>query len=131
MKTIDKKELYENLGNFLRAKGIELKDGSYAQGIEKACSFLTDAINLGQMGLERAKQGLDRNVDRVRQVIHEKTAPKTPPTHTAAPAGSASAASAATASSSEATSPRAKASRAKPSRAPVKKSKGRKSRRGQ
>ncbi len=78
MNTIDKKELYEHLGSFLKAKGIELKDGSYAQGIEKACGFLTDAINLGQMGLERAKTGLDRRLDQVRQVIHEKTAPKKP-----------------------------------------------------
>lgn len=77
MNTIDKKELYDHLGTFLRTKGIELKDGTYAQGIEKACGFLTDAVNIGQMGLERARHGLDRKLEQVRQVIHEKTAPKT------------------------------------------------------
>jgi hypothetical protein len=94
MKTIEKKELYEHLGAFLKAKGIELTDGSYAQGIEKACGFLADAVNLGQLGFERAKAGLDRKLDQVRQTIHEKTAPKAPPPQApaaAAPTGNAAA----------------------------------------
>src|SRR6266851_1437580 len=80
MKPIQKDELYEHLGQFLKDKGIELTEGSYTKGIHAGCSLLADAINLSQAGLERAKAGLDKNLDQVRQVIHEKTAPKTPRT---------------------------------------------------
>jgi len=76
MKSLEKHELYENLTGFLKSKGIELKEGSYAQAVQKSCSLLTDAINLGQEGLERAKNKIDTKLDQVRQVIHEKTAPK-------------------------------------------------------
>src|SRR5436190_11992954 len=78
MKPIQKDELYEHLGQFLKDKGIELKEGSYTKGIHAGCSLLADAINLSQTGLERAKDGFDRKLDQVRQVIHEKTAPKKP-----------------------------------------------------
>jgi hypothetical protein len=85
MKPIEKDELYQNLNGFLKTKGIELKEGSYAHGIQKSCGLLADAINLGHQGFERAKVGIDSKLDRMRQVIHEKTAPKP-----AAPAPSAS-----------------------------------------
>ena len=78
MKPLSKDELFENLSGFLKAKGIELTDGSYANGIRKSCSILADVINLGQQGLEKAKSGLDQKVHQMRQVIHEKTAPKPP-----------------------------------------------------
>ncbi len=81
MKAIDKNELYENLRGFLKAKGVTLEEGSYAHGIRNACSFLTDAINLGQKGVGRAKVEINAKVNQVRQVIHEKTAPRS----TAAP----------------------------------------------
>jgi len=88
MKQLDKNELYEHLTGFLKNKGIELKEGTYAQGIQKSCSLLSDAINLGQEGLERAKHGIDKKLDQMRQVIHEKTAPKssTPPRQSPRPA---------------------------------------------
>jgi hypothetical protein len=86
MKPIDKDELYQNLSSFLKTKGIELTDGSYAHGIQKSCSLLADAINLGQQGFERAKTEVDKRLDQMRQVIHEKTAPKPPPTAQAPPA---------------------------------------------
>src|SRR5215471_16310953 len=76
MKRIDKQELYQHLSGFLKSKGIELTEGSYAVGIKKSCSFLADAINLSQQGIERARTEVDKNVDKLRQVIHEKTAPK-------------------------------------------------------
>jgi hypothetical protein len=79
MKTIKKDELYRHVGRFLKSKGIELTEGSYTKGIHAGCSMLADAINLSQNGIQRAKDGLDRNLDKVRQVIHEKTAPKTGP----------------------------------------------------
>ena len=77
MKPLNQNELYENLCGFLKGKGIELQEGSYARGIQKSCSLLSDAINLGQQGLGRAKTGIDKKLDQMRQVIHEKTAPKT------------------------------------------------------
>jgi hypothetical protein len=79
MNPLEKDELYQNLSGFLKNKGIELKDGSYAQGIQKSCNLLSEAINLGQQGLDRAKTGIDKKLDQMRQVIHEKTAPKSPP----------------------------------------------------
>jgi hypothetical protein len=79
MKPIQKDELYDHLAQFLKAKGIEMKDGSYPKAVQKGCSILADAINLSQKGLEEAKARIDRNLDRMRQVIHEKTAPKKAP----------------------------------------------------
>src|SRR5437763_9237282 len=78
MKQIQKEELYENLSQFLKEKGVELKESPYTKGIHAGCSMLADAINLSQAGLERARAGLERGMDQVRQVIHEKTAPKPP-----------------------------------------------------
>ena len=77
MKPIQKQELYKHLSEFLKNKGVVLKEGSYTRGIHAGCSLLADAINLSQAGFERAKAGLDKKVDQVRQVIHAKTAPKT------------------------------------------------------
>jgi hypothetical protein len=84
MNPIQKDELYENISQFLKNKGIELTEGSYTKGIHAGCSLLADAINLSQTGIERAKTGLERKLEQVRQVIHEKTAPK-PPVFTTPP----------------------------------------------
>jgi len=80
MKSLEQNEIFQNLSNFLKTRGIELKDGSYAQGIQKSCSLLTDAINLGQQSWERARVEVDKSLDQVRQTIHAKTAPKKPKT---------------------------------------------------
>ena len=79
MKSIQKDELYEHVSQFLKAKGIEMKEGSYPKGIQKGCSILADAINLSQKGITQAKAQIDKNLDRMRQVIHQKTAPRTAP----------------------------------------------------
>jgi len=84
MNPIQKDELYENISQFLKNKGIDLKEGSYTKGIHAGCSLLADAINLSQTGIERAKTGIEKKLDKVRQVIHEKTAPK-PPVATSPP----------------------------------------------
>jgi hypothetical protein len=76
MKPIQKDELYQHLSGFLKAKGVEMKDGSYPKAVQKGCSILADAINLSQKGITQAKVQIDKNLDRMRQVIHEKTAPK-------------------------------------------------------
>src|ERR1051325_1565852 len=84
MNPIREDELYENISEFLRNKGIELKEGSYTKGIHAGCSLLADAINLSQTGIERAKTGIEKSLEQVRQGIHEKTAPK-PPVFTTQP----------------------------------------------
>ena len=92
MKPIEKDELFNHLSGFLKTRGIELTEGSYSNGIQKTCSVMADAINLGQQGLDRAKVGIDKKLDQMRQVIHEKTAPKTsaaPPKADATKAGAA------------------------------------------
>jgi hypothetical protein len=85
MNPIQKDELYDNISQFLKNKGIDLKEGSYTKGIHAGCSLLADAINLSQTGLERAKTGIEKKFDKVRQVIHEKTAPKPPVSATPPP----------------------------------------------
>src|SRR5258708_24575125 len=89
MKPINKDELYEHLSQFLRSRGVELKQGSYSQGIQKGCGLLTETINLGQRGVKIAKVELDKKLSQVRQVIHEKTAPKSARTGPAPAASSA------------------------------------------
>ncbi len=79
MKPIEKNEIYAHLNDFLKNRGIELKSGSYANGIQKGCSLLADAINLSQQGLSRAKVEIDGKLDQMRQAIHEKTAPAAKP----------------------------------------------------
>ena len=76
MKTIEKEEMFAHVSQFLKGKGIELKDGSYVRGIQKSCGILTDAINLSQQGLERARSEIEKRMDRMRGIIHEKTAPR-------------------------------------------------------
>ncbi len=99
MKPINKDEIYEHLNSFLKSRGIELKDGSYARGIQQTCDFLADSINLGQEGMQRAKAEFDKNMDRMRQVIHERTAPNRPAAE--APPRKAKTASAANSTSSK------------------------------
>jgi hypothetical protein len=77
MNKIDKQELYSHLSQFLKAKGVELQEGSYTRRIQHGCSILADTVNLSQQAFEKAKTVMDKRLDRMRQVIHEKTAPKT------------------------------------------------------
>jgi hypothetical protein len=44
MNTIEKDELYDNLRQFLKDKGVELQEGSYAQTIQKSCRILADVL---------------------------------------------------------------------------------------
>lgn len=79
MKTIKKDELFESLGDFLKLKGVELKDGDYAQRIRQGCNLLTDAINGTQKTVRQARVEVDKKLDQLRQSLHEATAPKPPP----------------------------------------------------
>ena len=76
MSDIKKEEMFGNLKNFLKSKGIEVQEGSYADGIRKGCEILTDTVNMSQRAFDRAKVAVDKGLDQVRQTVHEKTAPK-------------------------------------------------------
>jgi hypothetical protein len=76
MKPLEQDELYQHLSGFLKNKGVELKEGGYTRAIQKSCGLLVEAINLGQKGFDRARVEIDKKLDQMRQVIHEKTAPK-------------------------------------------------------
>ncbi len=75
MKTIKQDELFQGLGDFLKTKGIEFKDGAYTERIRRVCNLLGDSINITQKTAQKAKNGIDRKLDQVRQSIHEATAP--------------------------------------------------------
>ena len=79
MNKIDKDELFRHLSDFWKTKGIELQEGSCTQGIKKGCELLAETVNLSQQALERARAEMEKHLEQMRQVIHEKTAPKTPP----------------------------------------------------
>lgn len=79
MKTIKQDELFQHLGGFLKAKGIEFTDGVYAERIRKGCNLLSDAVNATQKTVRHAKVEVDKKLDQLRQTIHEATAPKPPP----------------------------------------------------
>jgi len=93
MKPLEKEELYQHIHGFLKNRGVELKEGGYSQTIQKSCSLLSDAINVGQEGLTRAKVEVDKKLDQLRQVIHEKTAPPGTASAKSNAAGSAKSAS--------------------------------------
>jgi hypothetical protein len=76
MKHIVKEELYSHVSGFLASKGVDLKDGSYTRRVQQGCGILADLVNLSQDGLDSAKRNADKQLDKLRQAIHEKTAPK-------------------------------------------------------
>ena len=78
MKKINEGELFGHLSGFLKAKGIELKEGNYTKHIEQGCSLLSSAINVSQKGIKRAQTEAVKAIDEMRQVIHETTAPQPP-----------------------------------------------------
>lgn len=78
MKSIKKDELYKSLNGFLKSKGIKLSGGSYSKAVKTACGFLTDAVNLAQEGVHKTKVKVDSNLDKLRQTVHDATAPKPP-----------------------------------------------------
>ena len=121
MKPLEKDELYQHIHGFLKNRGVELKEGGYSQTIQKSCSLLSDAINVGQEGLTRAKVEVDKKLDQLRQVIHEKTAPQR--------SGNAKSSTGGSARSASASGPRTNSARktSNKKRSPASKAKSRKS----
>ncbi len=76
MSDIKKEEMFGNLKNFLKSKGIDVQEGSYAEGIRKGCEILTDTVNMSQRALGRTKDAVDQGLEKARQTVHEYTAPK-------------------------------------------------------
>jgi len=87
MTDIKKEEIFGNLKNFLKSRGIDIQEGSYADGIRKGCEILTDTVNMSQRAFERTKVVVDQGFDKARQAVHEYTAPKTKSAKTTASAG--------------------------------------------
>ncbi len=79
MQTIKKDELFRNLGDFLKSKGIALNEGSYSARIQQGCNLLADAINATQKTVKQTKAKADQALDQLRETIHQRTAPKPPP----------------------------------------------------
>ena len=106
--------MFGSLKSFLKSKGIEVQEGSYAEGIRKGCDILTDTVNLSQRAFDRARGAVEKGVDQVRQTVHERTAPKAkaaaaPPKKAAADPGQTKS----KAGASKATSAKAKTTAAK------------------
>lgn len=78
MKKIDKNELYQTLRDFLKSKGISLDDGAYTQRIQQGVNLVADAVNTTQNAVGRAKVKVEKTVDRLRQSVHQATAPRPP-----------------------------------------------------
>lgn len=78
MKTIAKNELFDHLNEFLQSRGIELKDGSYANRIRKGCDLLAEAINTTQQTFEKARSQVDSKLQKFRASLHRATAPEPP-----------------------------------------------------
>ena len=76
MNKIKKDELFGNLKDFLKSKGIELQQGSYADHIRTGCGLLADSVNMSQDAVHRAKEAVDKGFNQLREVIHQKTAPR-------------------------------------------------------
>jgi hypothetical protein len=72
MKKINKGELYLHLSDFLKKKGVELHKGPYPGRIEHVCRLLTETINATQTTLGRARDGMDRGLQQVRQALKKK-----------------------------------------------------------
>jgi hypothetical protein len=76
MKRIKKDEIFKNVTKFLKGRGEELTEGAYSARIQKGCSALTEMINLSRDGIQRATTEVDKQLEHLRQAVHEATAPQ-------------------------------------------------------
>ena len=72
MKPIDKDELYEHLSGFLKNRGVEIKPGTATKGIQTGCTFLAEAINRSQAGIQLARAEVEKKLEQMRQTVDEK-----------------------------------------------------------
>ncbi len=77
MKKLENDELYRHIDTFLKEKGIEIRDTApLGNRLQAVCRLLTDTINNTQSALEKARNQMDIGIDKVRVLIHKKTAPR-------------------------------------------------------
>lgn len=77
MKKLGKDDLYRHIDQFLKEKGIEIRDAApLGRNLQKGCQVFTDAINNAQAALEKARNRMDGGIDKMRDIVHKKTAPR-------------------------------------------------------
>ena len=77
MKKLGKDDLYQHIDQFLKEKGIEIQDAKpFGRSLQKGCQALTDTINSAQAALEKARNRMDGGIDKMRDIVHKKTAPR-------------------------------------------------------
>lgn len=77
MKKLKKDDIFKHLDQFLKDRGIGVIDeGPLGNRLKTGCRILTDAINQTQSSLDRARDGMDEGLDKMRAIIHQKTAPR-------------------------------------------------------
>lgn len=77
MKKLGKDDLYQHIDQFLKDKGIDIQDAKpFGRSLQKGCQALTDMINGAQAAAEKARNRMDSGIDKMREIIHKKTAPR-------------------------------------------------------
>lgn len=77
MKKLGKDDLYQHIDQFLKDKGIDIQDAKpFGRSLQKGCQALTDMINGAQAAVEKSRNRMDRGIDKMREIIHKKTAPR-------------------------------------------------------
>lgn len=77
MKKLGKDDLYQHIDQFLKDKGIDIQDAKpFGRSLQKGCQALTDTINGAQAAMEKARNRMDSGIDKMREIIHKKTAPR-------------------------------------------------------
>jgi hypothetical protein len=84
MKKLRQNDLFNHIDQFLKDKGIEIREAApLGSRLKTGCQLLTETINNAQGALGKARDHMDDHLDKMRNIIHEKTAPKktskTPP----------------------------------------------------
>ena len=85
MKNIDHNDLFRHVSGYLESKGVQLQDGDYARRLREGCRVLAGIANRTQSTVDTVRIKVDDGVDRLRQFVHEKTAPR-PASSAGAPA---------------------------------------------
>ena len=88
MKNIDHNDLFRHVSGYLESKGVQLQDGDYARRLREGCRVLAGIANRTQSTVDTVRIKVDDGVDRLRQFVHEKTAPR-PASSAGAPAARA------------------------------------------
>ncbi len=77
-KKLNQDELYRNMESFLKSKGIEIKDTVFwGKQLKTGCRLLTEGVNHAQSAIETARTTMEGQLEKMRDVVHRKTAPKT------------------------------------------------------